>query len=112
MLLVQPTPHTVLHGLVRDHNAAVSFYGLAACIVLALMLHTDRIRIVSLPTLWFAAIFTGLTLSKSRTAYTAFLVTGCFMLFSARKQAKRILKLVALIVVPLSTLLLTQPEVS
>ena len=105
-------PQYILHGLFRAHNAAGAVYALASCISLALLLQEKKTRVLSLPTFWFAAIFTGLVLSKSRTAYTAFVPASIFIFATARKNLKQSLKIVALVVLPLSMFLLVQPEVS
>lgn len=105
-------PQYILHGLFRAHNAAGAVYALASCISLALLLQEKKTRVLSLPTFWFAAIFTGLVLSKSRTAYTAFVPASIFIFATARKHLTQSLKIVALVVLPLSTFLLIQPEVS
>jgi len=105
-------PQYILHGLFRAHNAAGAVYALASCIALALLLHDKKTRVLSVSTFLFAAIFTGLVLSKSRTAYTAFVPASIFIFISARKNRARSLKIVALVVLPLSAFLLVQPEVS
>jgi O-antigen ligase len=110
--LAPSPPQYVFHGLFRAHNACGAIYAIAACMGLALLLRADNVKVLSWPTFWFAASFTGLTLSKSRTAYIAFLVTGLFMLLSARTRARKILKVVVVVVLPLSALLLAQPEVN
>lgn len=105
-------PQYILHGLFRAHNAAGAAYALASCIALALLLHEKKTKVLSVSTFWFAAIFTGLVLSKSRTAYIAFVPVSIFIFVKARKNLTRSLKIVALVILPLSAFLLIQPEVS
>jgi O-antigen ligase len=105
-------PQFIVHGLFRAHNAAGAAYALASCIALALVLHERKTNLFSVRTLCFAAVFTGLVLSKSRTAYTAFLPVSIFIFGSARKDLKKALRIILLVIVPLSVFLLVQPEVS
>ncbi len=105
-------PQYVFQAMFYSHNAAGAVYALAACIALSLLLHTEKVKVFSLPAFWFGATFTGLALSKSRTAYAAFLATSLFAFLYARKQTKKVLKIAVLIVLPLAAFFLTQPEVS
>ena len=106
------SPQYVLHGLFRAHNSAGAVFAIAACISLALLLHEKEDSVLSLRTVWFACTLAGLMLSKSRTSYIAFCITSLFLLFSARKEKKRVLKITALIILPLIFSLVTETDVS
>jgi O-antigen ligase len=106
------SPQYVLHGLFRAHNSAGAVFAIAACISLALLLYEKKDSVLSLRTVWFACTLAGLMLSKSRTSYIAFCATSLFLLFSARKEKKRALKITALIILPLIFSLVTETDVS
>ena len=99
------------HGLFQAHNSAGAVYGQAACLALAFLVFSPSLKTLSWPTLWFAACFSGVALSKSRTAYIAFLGAACLLFLSSRKNPKRVLKIAVLVVVPLSYFWFSQPEV-
>lgn len=100
------------HGLFEAHNSAGAVYGLAACLALAFLICLPASKVVSWQTFCFAACFTGLVLSKSRTSYVAFVGTLALVFLTLRKNLRRVLKIGVLVVVPLIYFWLSQPEVA
>ena len=100
------------HGLFEAHNSAGAVYGLAACLAFSLLIFSPRIRILSPQTFWFAACFTGLALSKSRTSYVAFLGAFTIAFVASRRHFRKVLKIGILVVLPIAYFWFTQPEVS
>jgi O-antigen ligase len=100
------------HGFFEAHNSAGAIYGLASCLSLALLIFTERFRLWSLPSFWFAASFVGLMLSKSRTAYVAFLATSLIMLVGKMRNWRKVVKVVMFLIAPMVYFALLQPEVS
>ena len=100
------------HGLFEAHNSAGAVYGQAACLALAMLIFMPHSKTMSWITFWFAACFTGLALSKSRTSYVAFLGAVLLLFIISRKNLKRIMKIAVLVVVPLTYFWFTQPEVT
>jgi O-antigen ligase len=100
------------HGLFEAHNSAGAVYGMAACLALAFLIYLPASKVISWQTFFFAASFTGLVLSKSRTSYVAFVVTLALVFLASRKNFRKVLKIGALVVVPLLYFWLSQPEVA
>jgi O-antigen ligase len=100
------------HGFFEAHNSAGAIYGLASCLSLALLIFTERFRLWSLPSFWFAASFVGLMLSKSRTAYVAFLATSLIMLVGKMRNWRKVVKVAMFLIAPVVYFALLQPEVS
>jgi O-antigen ligase len=100
------------HGLFQAHNSAGAVYGLAACLTLSFLIFMPSSKVISWQTFAFVACVTGLVLSKSRTSYVAFLATLALVFLVSRKHFKKVLKIGALVVVPLIYFWLSQPEVT
>lgn len=101
------------HGLFEAHNAAGAVYALAACISLALLFYSSgRPRFFSWQAFWFASTFTGLALSKSRTAYVAFAGTCAVAFLFDLKRFRRTLRVGLVLLLPLLYVWSLQPEVS
>jgi O-antigen ligase len=100
------------HGLFQAHNSAGAVYGQAACLALSMLVFLPSLRTFSWPTFWFGACFSGLALSKSRTAYIAFLGAAVLLFFSFRKHPGRLLKIAVFVVVPSTSFGFTQPVVT
>lgn len=99
------------HGLFQAHNSAGAVYGMAACLAFALLIFAPEAKVLSWQTFWFAACFTGLALSKSRTSYVAFLGTFAMVFLTSSKNYRKVLKIGVLVLLPLAYFWLTQPEV-
>jgi len=98
----------IFHGWFRAHNAAGSIYGMAACIALAFALGRGKVKILSWPILGFAAALTGLVLSQSRSGYIAFTAAFLIVFVRTRRYTKGLVKISALIALPLMLFLLSQ----
>jgi O-antigen ligase len=78
----------------------------------ALLISKPRANLISWETFWFAACFSGVALSKSRTAYIAFLGTFGLVFLTQRENYRKVMKIGILVLVPLAYLWLSQAEVS
>lgn len=99
------------HGFFEAHNSTGAIYGLASCLSLALLVFAGRFRLWSLPSFWFAATFIGLMLSKSRTAYVAFLATSLIIVVGKGQDRWKAFKVALFLVAPVMYFALAQPEV-
>jgi len=100
------------HGLFEAHNSAGAVYGLAACLALALLVYSPSANVFSARTFWFVTCFTGLTLSKSRTAYIAFVGTFALVFLTSKKHYRKVSKVAVFVLIPLIYFWLSQPQVT
>jgi O-antigen ligase len=108
-----PLADYLFHGLFQAHNATGSVYAIAGMLALSMLLFgNESPRIVSRMTFSLAMCVMALLLSKSRTAYVAFGAASLLFFLSSKEQAKRILKTMTLVGIPILVLWFSIPQLS
>lgn len=108
-----PAGH-VFYGLFQAHNAAGAVYAIAALLSLAVLVFDNdgKPRVFALPTCWTALNLLGLAMTKSRGAYVGVAIATLVMLFDRLIDVRRAGRPLLLIIVPLLTALVLQPDIA
>lgn len=102
----------VFHGWYRAHNAAGSVYAMASCMALALALGRKKAGVFTWPSLLFAATFTGLVISQSRSGYISFFAALVFVFLRSKQNAKAMARIAIFVAVPVAVFWLSQALIS
>ena len=100
----------MLQGLYRTHMTTGNLYALAALMMLCFILRIKKPKLISWESLVLVSLLAALILSGARTAYVAFAATFLIQ-FVRKKNAKHLLKISALFLVPVLVFCLSQPGI-